>query len=87
MIGIKERRKKMDCSKIVERNVFLEGQNIALRTIVSALIGESNRNPFCSIGHWVEHGPCSEIISEFNDSQKKEYEKVLAEVAGMVNKK
>ena len=74
----------MNCAKVMERNVFLEGQNIALRSIVSALLGEANHNPFCTIGHWVEHGPCAAMLVEFDRASKEAYAKVLTEVAAMV---
>lgn len=75
---------EMNCAKVMERNVFLEGQNIALRSIVSALLGEANHNPFCTIGHWVEHGPCAAMLVEFDRASKEAYAKVLTEVAAMV---
>ena len=33
--------------------------------IVAALISQSKSNPFCSVGHWVEHGPFASTFPEF----------------------
>ncbi len=33
--------------------------------IVVALLAEAERNPFCPIGHWVEHGAAAAALAEF----------------------
>lgn len=35
-----------------------------LQAIVSALLRAAGTDPYCSIAHWVEHGPVSAILSE-----------------------
>lgn len=38
-----------------------------LRAVVSALAFQANRDPFTTIGHWCEHGPCAAIIRDVSN--------------------
>ena len=38
-----------------------------LRAVVSALAFYANRDPFTTIGHWCEHGPCAAIIRDVSN--------------------
>ena len=65
----------MDYAKLMEEKVLLEQQNVKMRAVLSALIYQANRDPFCSVGHWVEHGPCAAILDAFSAAQMAQSDK------------
>ncbi|MGN2391239.1 hypothetical protein [Pelomicrobium sp. G1] len=39
-----------------------------MRATLAALIAEADSNPFCPIGHWVEHGAAAEMLRAFRET-------------------
>ena len=52
---------------LLDRLDAAEAENERMRAVVSALAFQASRDPFVSVGHWCEHGPCAAIIRDISN--------------------
>jgi hypothetical protein len=58
---------RLERSALLDRLDAAECEIERLRAVVSALAFQANRDPFTTIGHWCEHGPCAAIIRDVSN--------------------
>jgi hypothetical protein len=62
-------------AELMNENVRIRAENVVLRKIVFALIAQADKDPFVSVGHFVEHGHASNAIVEvraISDEQERQ---------------
>ena len=56
-----------DIHTLLDRLDAAKAENERMRAVVSALAFQASRDPFVSVGHWCEHGPCAAIIRDISN--------------------
>lgn len=72
-------------AELMNENVRIRAENIMLRKVVFALIAQANKDPFVSVGHFVEHGHASAALAEIrsiNDEQERQMAQFIKEQMG-----
>ena len=54
-------------AELMNENARMRAENVMLRKVVFALIAQADKDPFMSVGHFVEHGQASAVIAEMRD--------------------
>jgi len=54
-------------TELMNENVRIRAENVMLRKVVFAIIAQADKDPFMSVGHFVEHGRVSAVIAEIRD--------------------
>lgn len=54
-------------AELMKENVRIRAENVRLREVVFALIAQADKDPFVSIGHFVEHGQASATLAEIRE--------------------
>lgn len=69
-------------AELMNENVRIRAENVMLRKVVFALIAQADKDPFMSIGHFVEHGHASAALAEIrklNDEQERHMAQFIKE--------
>ena len=69
-------------TELMNENVRIRAENVMLRKVVFALIAQADKDPFVSVGQFVEHGHASAEISEIrtlNDEEEQRMAQFIKE--------
>ena len=51
-------------AELMDENVRIRAENVMLCKVVFALIAQAGKDPFMSVGHFVEHGYARDALAE-----------------------
>lgn len=69
-------------AELMNENARIRAENLLLRNVVFALIAQADKDPFVSVGHFVEHGSANNAIAEIraiNDEEERRFAQYIKE--------